>query len=80
MYFRKNIKLRVLLKATKGMLKLILIFKSVLRPQAFLVRRTHFLQLKQLTYFLSIIQWKTGWNKNLFFKKGVMYELRSLFI
>ena len=80
MYFRKNIKLRVLLKATKGMLKLILIFKSVLRPQAFLVRRTHFLQLKQPNYFLSIIQWKTGWNKNLFFKKGVMYELRSLFI
>ena len=31
MYFRKNIKLRVLLKATKGMLKLILIFKKCIK-------------------------------------------------
>ena len=49
------------------MLKLILIFQSVLWPQAFLVRRTYFLRLKQqFTYFLSIIQWKTGWNKYIF--------------
>ena len=60
------------------MLKLILIFRSVLFPQAFLVRRTHFLQLKQqFTYFLSIIQW-TG--ANTFFKKGDMYELYGIFI
>ena len=59
------------------MLKLILIFRSVLFPQAFLVRRTHFLQLKQqFTYFSSIIQW-TGANK--FFKKGDMYELCGIF-
>ena len=52
------------------MLKLILIFKSVLWPEAFLERITHFLQLKQhFTYFLSIIQWKTGWNKYIFLKK-----------
>ena len=45
------------------MLKLILIFKSVLWPQTFLVRKTDFLRLKQqFTYILSIIQWKTGWN------------------
>ena len=62
------------------MLKLILIFRSVLWPQVFLVRITHFLQLKQqFTYFLSIIQWKTGWNKYIF-QKRVIYELRSLLI
>ena len=50
-------------KSYKVMLKLILIFKSVLWPQTFLVRKTHFLRLKQqFTYILSIIQWKTGWN------------------
>ena len=60
------------------MLKLMLIFRSVLFPQAFLVRRTHFVQLKQqFTYFLSIIQW-TGANN--FFKKGDMYELCGIFI
>ena len=49
------------------MLKLILIFRSVLWSQAFLVRGTHFLQLKQqFTYFLSIVQTKTGWNKYIF--------------
>ena len=51
------------------MLKLILIFRSVLFPQVFPVRRTHFLQLKQqFTYFLSIIQW-TGANN--FLKKEI---------
>ena len=63
------------------MLKLILIFRSVLWLQAFLVQRTHFFQLKQqFRYFLSIIQWKAGWNKDIFLKKGVMYKLRDLFI
>ena len=56
------------------MLKLILIFRSVLWPQAFPVGKIHFPQLKQqLNYFLSIIQWKTGWNKCVFLKKGIMY-------
>ena len=55
------------LKSYKVMLTLILIFRSALWPQAFLVRKTHFLQLKQqFTYFLSIIQWETGWNKDIF--------------
>ena len=57
-------------KSYKAMLRLIIIFKSVLSLQAFLVRRTHFLRLKQqFTYFLSNIQWKTGWNKYIFLKK-----------
>ena len=55
------------------MLKLILILRSTLLPQAFLVQRTDFLQLKQqFTYFLSIIQWKTGWNKYLLKKELCM--------
>ena len=62
------------------MLKLTLIFKSVLWAQAYLVWRTHLLHLKQqFTYFLSIIQWKKA-GKNIFFKNGVMYELHGLFI
>ena len=48
------------------MLKLIQIFKSILLPQAFLMRRTPFLSF---TNFLSTIQRKTGWNKDIFFKK-----------
>ena len=59
------------------MLKLTLIFRTVLWPQAFLVQRTHFLQLKQqFTILLIIIQWKT----NTFLQKGAMYELRGFFI
>ena len=62
------------------MLKLILIFKSVVWPQAYLVRRTHLLHLKQqFTYFLSIIQRQKA-GKNIFLKDGVMYELHGLFI
>ena len=63
------------------MLKLILTFRSLLEPQAFLSWRTYFFQLKQqlITYFLSITQWKIDWNKYIF-KKSVTYELRGLFI
>ena len=51
------------------MMKLILIFRSLLWPQAFLLRRTYFFQIKQqFTYLLNIIQWETCWNK-IFFKK-----------
>ena len=39
-----------------------------------------FSRSNNLLIFLSIIQWKTGWNKDTFFKKEVMYELRGLFI
>ena len=53
------------------MLKLILIFRSVLWPQAFLVRRTHFLQLKQqLTY----------WNKYIFYKRSYVSATWSFYI
>ena len=63
------------------MLKLILIFKSVLWPQVFLVRRTHFLQLKQhFTYFLTIIQWKTGCNKYIFRKRSYVRATWSYYI
>ena len=80
MYFRKRKKNWECLKSYKVMLKLILIFRSVLWLQAFLEHRTHFLSVETTVYlFLSIIQWKTGWNKDIFLKK-VMYELRGLFI
>ena len=80
MYFRKRKKNWECLKSYKVMLKLILIFRSVLWFQAFLEHRTHFLSVETTVYlFLSIIQWKTGWNKDIFLKK-VMYELRGLFI
>ena len=45
------------------------------------MRRTHFLLVETTTIslFLSIIQGKTNWNKDIF-KKRVMYELRCLYI
>ena len=43
------------------MLKLILIFRRVLWPKAFLVGRTHFLHLKQqFTYFLKYYPVENG--------------------
>ena len=43
------------------MLKLILVFRNVLWPQAVLVQRNNLFQLEQqFTYFLGIIQKKTG--------------------
>ena len=61
---------KVCFMSRKVMLKFFLILRSVLWPQTFLVQIVHFLQLKQqFTYFLSIIQWETGWNKYIFFKR-----------
>ena len=50
------------------MLKLILIFISLLQHHAYLVRRTHFLSVETTTiyYYLSITQWQTGWNTVIF--------------
>ena len=65
MYFRK--KNQECLNSYKIMLKLILIFESLLWRQC---GEFIFFQLKQqFTYFLSIIQWKTEWNKDIFLKK-----------
>ena len=58
------------------MLPLILIFRSVLWPQAFLVRRTHFLSVETTIY--SFFSGKQAGTK-IFFKKRFMYELHGLF-
>ena len=44
------------------------------------MRRTHIFLVEAPTIYLffSIIQWKAGWNKDVFTKR-VMYELRGLF-
>ena len=54
------------------MLKLILIFqKSIIASSISSAENLFFFQLKQqFTYFLSIIQWKRGWNKDIFIKKS----------
>ena len=65
----------------KVMLKLFLILRSVLWPQTFLVQIVHFLQLKQqFTYFLSIIQWETCWNKYIFFKRYYVWAKWSFYL
>ena len=63
------------------MLKLILIFRSVLWPLAFLVRRNHFFQLKQqFKYFFKYYPVESRLEQRYFFKRGVMYEIRGPFI
>ena len=63
------------------MLKLILIFRSVLWPQAFLVRRTHFLSVETTIYlFFNYYPVENRLEQRYFFKKVlclsyVMYEL-----
>ena len=64
------------------MLKLILIFRSVLWPQAFLVQRTHLFQLKQqFTYFFKYYPVENKQEQTYFLKKELwMSYVRSFYI
>ena len=57
-------------KSYKVMLKLILIFRSVLCPQVFLVQRTHFLSVKTTIYlFFNYYPVENRLEQRCFFKK-----------
>ena len=62
MYFREKNKIKSALKAIRSF------YKVYYSPKYFWFGELIFFQLRQqqFTYFLSIIQWKTGWNKDIF--------------